>query len=359
MSWRSEILARLTGRADDRPFYLPDLTLWYESNRTRGTLPVRWSEMTLPQVCRDMGVPIWASARPWERTTPDVEVETVEEDEQRTIRVTTSAGTLTSRWSLGPDGDWWQTEYPVKGADDLEAAREWVEARTYRIDPSRLIELEGTVADDGVVAAELPQRPYSNLLHELLGWGEGLMLLMDHRQEIEELLGIMEEQLRTLTDELVRLPAQVWLSPDNLDGQFVSSKSYEQYLQDSYRRTVERFRQESKILVVHVGGPVRPYAEGLGRVGVDAIEGIAGPPQSDATLADARALVGPDVTLWGGIPQDTLLGTHDEDTFHRAAQQAAEQASGDPRAIIGVADRVPVEAEADRLIELAQMVSEA
>ncbi len=27
--------------------------------------------------------------------------------------------TLTERWSVGPDGDWWQVEWPVKGLKDF------------------------------------------------------------------------------------------------------------------------------------------------------------------------------------------------------------------------------------------------
>ena len=39
----------------------------------------------------------------------------------------------------------------------------------------------------------------------------------------------------------------------------------------------------------------------LAEAGVDGVEGIAGPPQSDITLAEARQLAGPGITLWGGI----------------------------------------------------------
>ena len=61
-----------------------------------------------------MGVPIWLPARPWRIETPGVEVTKTEQDQERVIKAETSAGTLIARWVVGPDGDWWQTEYPVK-----------------------------------------------------------------------------------------------------------------------------------------------------------------------------------------------------------------------------------------------------
>ena len=79
------------------------------------------------------------------------------------------------------------------------------------------------------------------------------------------------------------------------------------------------------------------------------MEGIAGPPQSDATLAEARQLAGPGLTFWGGIPQDLLQDIHTQDVFEAGVAEAILQANGDSRMILGVADRVPVDAEFARL----------
>ena len=44
-----------------------------------------------------------------------------------------------------------------------------------------------------------------------------------------------------------------------------------------------------------------------------------------------------------------LLDTYDRQAFDAAAAQAAQEAQGDGRMILGVADRVPVDADLDRL----------
>ena len=84
------------------------------------------------------------------------------------------------------------------------------------------------------------------------------------------------------------------------------------------------------------------------------MEGIAAPPQSDASLTQARALAGPDLTLWGGIAQDFLLATCSEADFEAAVATAVGEADQDPRSLLGVADRVPVDAVPARLEALCR-----
>jgi hypothetical protein len=97
----------------------------------------------------------------------------------------------------------------------------------------------------------------------------------------------------------------------------------------------------------------------LAGAGVDGVEGIAGPPQADASLAAARQLAGSALTLWGGIPQDFLLPAHPGEEFEAAVGQAARQAMGDSRMLLGVADRVPVDAELSRLEAIPALLAQA
>jgi hypothetical protein len=356
MSNRIEVLSRFSGEGGGAPLYLPDLTLWYDWHQRRGTLPSEWQDLSLSLIARTMGVPLWLPIRPWQVEVHGAEIVTTEQDGERVVRSETSAGPLVARWIVGPDGDWWQTEYPVKSAEDLASALELVRARSYALDASELARLEAVVGDDGMLALEIPRRPYSDLLHELLGWSEGLMLF--GHPIVDEIMVALENKLQHLVRQVAQLPGEVVFSPDNLDGQFVSPRAFKRNLADSYQRTAEVLHAGGKRLMVHVGGPVRHLLASLAAMGVDGLEGIAGPPQSNATLAEAREIGGPGLTLWGGIPQDFLLNTYDRTTFEAAVGQAAHEARGDGRMILGVADRVPVNAELDRLKSIPSLVEQ-
>jgi hypothetical protein len=357
MTVRTEILACFAGRGDERPFYLPDLTLWYDWHRTRDSFPERWQGDSLAAVSRAMGLPIWRPVRPWRVEHPGLTITRTEENNERVIKTETAKGTLTARWIVGPDGDWWQSEYPVKAEEDLAAVLEVAEARTYHLDPSELARLDEAIGEDGVLVLELPRRPYSDILHEFLGWSEGLMFLGE--PAIPEINALLETKLQKLVEEIAGLPGQLVLSPDNLDGQFVTPPAFSQFLSGSYGRTTEVLHQSGQQLVVHIGGPIRHILASLAEAGVDAIEGLAGPPQSDLTLTEARDLVGPDLILWGGISQDYLLDMHEQPAFEQAIRQAVQEVGGDNRMILGVADRVPVEADINRLEAIPDLIAQA
>jgi hypothetical protein len=356
MTLKAEILSRFSGEVGERLLYLPDLTLWYDWNQSRGTLPDRWKQYSLPQVARALGVPVWWVARPWRVESSGVKSFTAQQNGERIVRSETHAGTLVARWTLGPDGAWWQTEYPVKTKKDLAAALELVNSRSYILDSSELDRLEAMVGDDGILATEIPRRPYSDLLHELLGWSEGLMLL--NEPAIQEIIAVLETKLQRLVQEIAGLPGHVIFAPDNLDGQFISPTVFETYLAGSYRRTAKVLHQHDQHLIVHVGGPVRHLLAPLAEAGVDGVEGVAGPPQGDVSLAQAREIAGRRLVLWGGIPQDFLLDMHDRQEFEATVVKAVQEARGDSRMILGVADRVPVDADLSRLEALPVLVEQ-
>jgi hypothetical protein len=262
-----------------------------------------------------------------------------------------------ARWTLGPDGDWWQTEYPVKTADDLPAALELAQAHNYALDPAEFERQKAELAQGDIMAIELPRCPYSQLLHDFLGWSQGLLLLRE--PQVEEIIQALELSYQNLVVKIAQLPGQIVLAPDNLDGQFISPQAFDQHLAPSYRQATETLHQAGKRLVVHVGGPIKRLLAPLAQAGIDALEGIAGPPQSDVPLSQARQAVGPELVLWGGIPQDFLLETREQAEFEMALRQAVQEAQGDGRIILGVADRVPVEAQLERLEAIPALIERA
>lgn len=361
MNARDAVLSRFTGSHEAPPDGAPwmlDLSLWYKWRQRRDTLPEPWRTLSEAQIAGRLGAPAWIVARPWTVTYAGVDVMTEERASERIVRYDTPDGSLTARWTLGPDGDWWQVEFPVKNADDLRAARAVIAARTYSWDASVARNAVAEANDHGIVALELPMRPYSDLLHTMLGWGEGLMLFAGEQASIlMEMLALLEGQAEQAALRMADLPGHVLYAPDNLDGQYISPRVFRNYLQESYRRTAAIAGQGGRPLVVHIGGPARRLLPLLAESGVDGVQGIAGPPQGDATLVEAREAAGPNLVLWGGIPQDYLVPLHPHADFEAAVRQAMRDAATDPHAIIGVADRVSVDADPTRLEILATILN--
>lgn len=358
MTPHNAILQRFRSDAVGAAFFLPNLTLWYNWHSEHGTLPAAWQGWPLPQIARSLGVPVWLTARPYRIDWGAVEVQQSEAAGERLIRYRTQTGELTERWTLGPDGDWWETEYPVKTAADLRLLLPIVAARRYVVDTARLERLQREVGDAGVVALELPRRPFSQVFLEWMGWGDGLLLFFDAQELVEEVIAVLESQVQSLVEQIASLPGQIVVSPDNLDAQFISPAFFKRYLAVSYHRTADLLHAHDKLLLAGTGGPIRKLLAPLAAAGVDGLEGVSGPPQSDATPAEARQLTGPAFTLWGGIPQDALLPDFDQQDFEAIVAQAASEASADPRAILGVADVVPIHADLSRLQAIPSLIAQ-
>ena len=341
--------------------YVPDLTLWYNWHESRGTLPERWRGSTLAAVADDLGVPAFDVARPWRLTTSGVQESSQESESERVIEYETSRGTLTARWTLGPDGDWWQMEHFIKSVDDLPAALELAGARTYSVDSGALERAQREAGENGAVAVELPDHPYTEVLYNFLGTSEGPIMLADPPDELGELMDLLARPQQELLAELVQLPAtSLFLAFDNLDAMFISPPAFEQWLAPGYASTAELLHTQGKRLIVHAGGPINRLLPALAAAGVDAVEGVCGPPQGDASLAQARQHAGGDMVVWGGIAQDFLLEATEPDEFEAAVAAAASEAGADDEAaVIGVADRVPTGADLSRLEAIPELIQRA
>ena len=221
--------------------YLPDLTLWYRWHCERQTLPAAWRDATLAEIAAALGVAAWLVEKLWRLEHHGVTVIEREAAGERVIRYEAASGVLVARWSVGPDGDWWQAEYPVKTAEDLPAALEVVKARTYVVESANQQISESANGGSAlrntqyatrhtptIRALELPMQPYSDLLHTLFGWGDGLMLMRGEGAEIvQQMLAVLAEKLAGCAGEIAALPGDVLLAPDNLDGQYISPRDFQ------------------------------------------------------------------------------------------------------------------------------------
>jgi hypothetical protein len=333
-----------------RPDLLLDLGLWYSRNTEHGSLPSRCHGRSLLEIYHDLGVVPWISKRPWSVSYDGIDYSETRNSSSRIRSWKTPEGSLTARWEPGPDGDWWQTEYPVKEAADLNLVGLVIQSLRYEL----MTDLPEGDSDDVI---ELPMRPYSELLHSFLGWSEGLLIAMEEEELIGSLVSLMEEKHERLVLELLVLPQASFLAPDNLDANFISPGIFGSRMAAGYRKTTEVLHAAGRTLAVHLGGCSRSLLTALADCGVDCLEGICGPPQGDASIAEARGLAGSGPLLWGALAQDYLLPSCMEEEFRRAAAAAMEEVLADSRSILGVADRVPPDAVFGRIEYLARLIN--
>jgi hypothetical protein len=342
------------------PIFMPDLTTWYAWHSTKGTLPHMFSGKNMEDICRFLGVPIWNICKPWSIKSSEVEISYSENQEERITRYQFHDNTLIARWTKGPDGDWWQTEYPVKQAGDLDVIKAYLNGRIFNVETDELTALLDQTGNDGIVVPQLPSRVFSWLMLEILGWSEGLYVLMDAEDTVREIVNLGESQVqsftRILVEKLHSKGCPIYLSPDNLDSMFISPGYFDDYLNAGYQKAAGICHENDSFLLVHGGGPLGGLLERISQCGIDSIAGISGPPQGDTLIDIARRKAGKRMVMWGGIPQDYLMESDSSGDFEEKTRDIIEACRKDGKSIIGIADHVPLEADMSRLKKIVDFV---
>ena len=81
-----------------------------------------------------------------------------------------------------------------------------------------------------MLGIRIPVRPFSFVLGELIGWTNGLIMMNNEQDFFQSIIDILESKLAKFMDELSRFQGEIFYSPDNLDGQFISPKIFQNYL---------------------------------------------------------------------------------------------------------------------------------
>ena len=352
--WQKLLISKLENSGSVEPLFIPDLRLWYRWHSDHDSLPFTSSDESLSDICSQIGVPEWKTVKPWNPESPGAEVENEQTDSEQRRSITVAGKTLTSSWTLGPDGDWWQAEYPAKSVEDLETVRNYVERRNFVPDLQAFSSVKSELAERGIVAIELPAEPFAWLMLEIIGWSEGLMLLMDAEEIVKSIIEISRKQIVSLVENLsASTSGEIFFSSDNLDGQFISPSYFDDFLAEGYRDVAGTVKKRGGFLLTHCGGPAGRLLGPLNEAGVSGVAGICAPPQGDTSLAEARERA-KELALWGGIAQNYLLPTDSTEDLDRSIDDAISFSGTDPGVIIGIADHVPLEADPDRLRRIAE-----
>ena len=345
MSLHSEFRARLAGAGGSEPLFFADLTAWHRRSLRLG-LPAKWQGVSLHDIYRSLGLPIWDVAHLWREQVPGLRVEDEIKDSVRTRTVHTASGPLTWRWELDTHGAWRQVRFPIAGPADMPSAVLWARALVYEIDTAGLTELEASIGSDGVLAIALPPRPAIQLGGSLVGW-----------QKVHELMGepavaiILESldlHLQELVTALAQLSGTVQVSPDGLGGATITPVFFRDCLATSYRTTADELDEYLKVLLVQAEGDVSELAEPVYNAGVRGLYNVH-PVGPDGSLGSLSARLGERLTLWGGIDARLLSPSVASADFAQAVKRAADDAWGHSGIVLGISWPWPADADLDRL----------
>jgi len=168
----------------------------------------------------------------------------------------------------------------------------WIVRHTEFASNAALVEERLRVlGNDGVVLARLDRTPYQKCLIELAGPERFLVDLLEHPEEVTELLEAMEVRQDEAFERALASPLEVLWQPDNVTCEMTPPDAFEAYLLPIYRRRAAAAEAARKRYLVHMDGRLGPLAPHIAASGIHAVESFTLPDMGgDLGLAEARRL---------------------------------------------------------------------
>ncbi len=249
-------------------------------------------------------LPVFRTHRPNVRTTSW----SWEENDRRFTRTDheTPHGLLST---LVEDGGFtsWRHSLLLKGPEDYAAIRFFLGDEVYEPDYAAFARAQADGGDDMICRANFGLEPMQELI------SGGIMTMeqyceewMERRDEVLALYAILVENRRKIYEIVAQSPAQHANYGGNVTPEIIGRKVFEEYYAPHYHEAAEIMHRAGKLIGCHFDGNNHLIKRAIGELPLDYIEAFTPAPDTDMTLADARA-AWPGKVLWINFPSSVHL----------------------------------------------------
>jgi uroporphyrinogen-III decarboxylase len=340
------------------------MQLWYGAHKKMGTLPERYSDWSLEDIYRDLGVGIHCPSRVCDERYDQLEVRVNRNKSGKTVVYETPYGELQCTYQASiemqqRDITPYLMGHPVKSANDFDALMYLLD-HTEIVDNYTVFESDqNRIGSEGVAIAHIGASPCQKFLRELMGFEKGFLALYDYPDRVEEIIAKLSDIFFRMIRIVADSPAIIIKLQDNLTALFQSPAIFKTYYVDVYRRAAEMLHRKGKIFTVHGDGEMKPLLSLLIDSGIDAIEQFTPHPMTQCTVEEALAAARGHYAVWGGIPSTHLCDPVSEDEFNEFLDSLFQALSPEDRFVLSVGDNVMPEAHLERVREITRRVVNA
>jgi len=218
----------------------------------------------------------------------------------------TPAGKLST---LVEDGGFttWRHQLLLKRPEDYAAIRCYLRDEVYEPDYGEFARVQAAGAGDMICRANFGLEP----LQELISGGVMSMERfceewMERREEVLALYEILVENRRRIYPIVAASPAGHANYGGNVTPEIIGPRVFEEYYLPHYAEAAEVMHRHGKLIGCHFDANNRIIAAAIARTPLDYIEAFTPAPDTDMTLAEARA-AWPGKVLWINFPSSVHL----------------------------------------------------
>lgn len=206
----------------------------------------------------------------------------------------------------------WVHEKLFKSPDDYKALLFFIRDEQYEPNYGPLAEAQQAFGDDAIFRAGLVLEPLQMLISGgLMDMQEFCIQWMEYRDEILKLYDAIVAQRRKLYPIVAQSPVLICNYGGNVTPEIIGLETFEKYYVPHYNEAAEVLHKHGKLLGCHFDANCRLLSRAIAATDLDYIEAFTPSPDTDMTLAEARA-AWPDKVLWVNFPSSVHLKSDEE-----------------------------------------------
>ncbi len=310
-------------------------------------VPFTLYESKIPQCAaeremRNRGMCIVYRTNVFKTTRPNVKVrqEVYWEGERRFVRTyyETPAGVLSSLNE--PVGfTTWHHERLFKTPDDYKALLYLIQDEVYEPTYAAYAEKERALGEDFIMRAGFGLEPMQQLISGgYLSMQDYCLQWMENRDEVLKLYGALVEQRRKIYPIVAESPAYHANYGGNVVPSVVGLRNFREYYVPHYQEAAEVMHRHGKLIGCHFDADCKLLAGAIGETDLDYIEAFTPAPDTDMSVAEARA-AWPDKVLWLNYTSSAHLRPDEE--VAQIAADLVDQAGSPDGMIMGITEDIP------------------
>ncbi len=201
----------------------------------------------------------------------------------------------------------WRPEKMFKGPDDYKTILFMIRDEQHEPSYADFVEAEGDFGPDAIYRAGIGSEPLQALISgEIMGMQDFCIEWMDRRDEVLKLYGAIVENRRKVYPMVAEAPASHANYGGNVVPEIIGPEVFRQYYLPHYQEAAEALHRGGKLIGCHFDANCRILAGAIAETDLDYIEAFTPAPDSDMTLAEARAAWAGKV-LWINFPSSVHL----------------------------------------------------
>lgn len=367
MNCKQDIFSVLRGQAPAKMPFSPEMLVWYRWNRNAGTLPAKYKDASLVEICADLDItmlPLYYCGE--HEDLNELMVSETDSDNTHGCLIETPFGKARATWKVhqheNQDPEYWMEECPLKTIDDIEVIKYYCNNRQLKVagqdkDYGDFLTFEKKLDDRGLIRVNLPRVSVMRFLIELSNYMDGTYLIYDHPDKVEELFNIIEEADDSVYETAGNHPSSIFNLGDNID-RTLSPDLFKKYCVPHYQKRTAQLHEKSKICFCHMDGDIKHILEMLPETGIDCIDGMPLAPMSDMTPADVEYLVSRGVCVFGVLPAALFLPSGSLELLEQEVRELKEVYQNHGGIILGASDEFPPDGELDRIKLVQDILNE-